>query len=174
MGGRGYPPQSQSDEQAAQVGKTKRFLNWIIENPVTVKRGITIAEVRQTMAETGVTGLPVLDGDKLVGLVTKRDLKFHTQPDTLVEDIMTTKLILETGAPSEESARAKFGQHRIEKLPVVDSQGRLTGLITVRDMDRKWEYPNAALDASGRLIVGAALGPDDWETRMPQTEKRQG
>ena len=156
------------DEQAGQVAKTKRFLNWVVENPVTVKCGITVEEVRRTMEETGVTGLPVLDGDKLVGLVTKRDMKFNTQTNALVDDIMTRDLVLETGIPSEESARTKFGKHRIEKLPVVDTKGHLTGLITVRDMDRKREYPNAALDASGRLIVGAALGPDDWKIRMPK------
>lgn len=155
------------DEQSRQVARTKRFLNWVIENPVTVSAGITLAEVRRIMDETGVTGLPVLDEGKLVGMITKRDLKFNVHPEDLVDDVMTTDLVVETGIPTEETARAKFDEHRIEKLPVVDEEHRLTGLITVRDMERHREYPDAALDESGSLIVGAAVGPEDWESRVP-------
>ena len=155
------------EEQAGQVARTKRFLNWIIENPVTVSAGITLAEVRRIMDKSGVTGLPVLAGQKLVGMITKRDLKFNVHPEDLVDDVMTTKLVVETGKPTEETAREKFDEHRIEKLPVVDKDYRLTGLITVRDMERHREYPDAALDESGSLIVGAAIGPSDWASRVP-------
>lgn len=166
-GGAGVIHRNLSPEaQAKQVERTKRFLNWIIDDPITVKTGITLAEVRQTMADTGVTGLPVLDSGKLVGIITKRDLKFNVHPDDLVDTVMTRKLVVETGTPSEERARQKFDQHRIEKLPVVDNEGRLTGLITVRDMEKHQVYPNAALSETGSLIVGAAVSPNDWKRRV--------
>ena len=155
------------EEQARQVARTKRFLNWVIENPVTVTTGISLAEVREIMDESGVTGLPVLDAGKLVGIITERDLKFNVHPEDLVDDVMTTDLVVETGVPTEETAREKFDKHRIEKLPVVDDERRLTGLITVRDMEKHREYPNAALDESGSLVVGAAISPNDWASRVP-------
>ncbi len=154
--------------QAKQVGRVKRFLNWVIEDPVTVTTGITLAEVRRTMDDTGVTGLPVLDEGKLVGIITERDLKFNVHPEDLVEDVMTRKLVIETGTPTEETARQKFDKHRIEKLPVVDENNRLTGLITVRDMEKHRDYPAAAMDANGSLVVGAAISPNDWSKRMPE------
>lgn len=154
-------------EQARQVARVKRFLNWVIENPVTVTTGITLAEVRKTMDETGVTGLPVLDNGKVVGIITKRDLNFNVHPEDMVDDVMTRDLIVETGTPTEETARAKFDKYRIEKLPVIDDEGRLTGLITVRDMEKHRDYPAAALDAAGSLIVGAAISPNDWMDRLP-------
>jgi len=159
--------------QARQVARTKRFLNWVIENPVTVSTGITLAEVRQTMDETGVTGLPVLDSGKLVGIITERDLKFNVHPEDLVDDVMTRDLVVERGEPTEDTARAKFDKHRIEKLPVVDDDGRLTGLITVRDMEKHRDYPNAAIDENGSLVVGAAVSPNDWNVRMPLLADRR-
>ena len=155
------------EEQARQVARVKRFLNWVIENPVTITTGITLAEVRKTMDETGGTGLPVLDNGKVVGIITKRDLNFNVHPEDLVDDVMTRDLIVETGTPTEETARQKFDKHRIEKLPVIDNEGHLTGLITVRDMEKHRDYPSAALDTAGSLIVGAAISPMDWMSRMP-------
>ncbi|PIE03970.1 MAG: IMP dehydrogenase [Spirochaetales bacterium] len=155
-------------EQARQVAKVKRFLNWIIDKPVTVNTGITVADVFRIMEETGVTGLPVLDRGKLVGIITRRDLKFNNHPQDLVENVMTRNLVVETGTPSEESARRKFDEHRIEKLPVVDESGHLTGLITVRDMEKHRDYPHAAMDEAGNLIVGAAVSPHDWKIRVEQ------
>lgn len=156
-----------AEEQARQVAKVKRFLNWVIEKPVTITTGITLAEVRRTMDETGVTGLPVLDNEKVVGIITERDMKFNVHPEYLVDDVMTRNLVIETGTPTEDTAREKFNKHKIEKLPVVDKEGHLTGLITVRDMDKHRDYPDAALDSHGSLIVGAAISPNDWEKRIP-------
>ncbi|RKX93404.1 MAG: IMP dehydrogenase [Spirochaetes bacterium] len=161
---RNLPP----EEQARQVGKVKRFLNWIIEDPVTITAGLTLAEVRKTMDDTGVTGLPVLDDGKVIGIITERDLKFNVHPEDLVDDVMTRNLVLEHGTPTEETARDKFDKHRIEKLPVVDDEGKLTGLITVRDMEKHRDYPQAALDKNGSLIVGAAVSPNDWKIRLPR------
>ena len=160
---RNLPP----EEQAAQVGRVKRYLNWVIENPVTVQIGQTLADVDKIMMTTGVTGLPVLDNGKLCGIITNRDMRFATDLSRKVEDMMTTKLILEKGTPSVESAEKKFNEYKIEKLPVVDESNKLTGLITVTDMEKHRSYPEAALDSYGSLVVGAAVSPNDFETRIP-------
>ncbi|MDA3852334.1 MAG: IMP dehydrogenase [Spirochaetaceae bacterium] len=155
------------EDQALQVSHVKRYLNWVIEDPITVNHDQKVADVRRIMREEGVTGLPVLDGTKLVGLITNRDMRFCKKDEQSVSEVMTTDLILEKGTPTPETAAQKFYEYRIEKLPVVDKDGHLTGLITVTDMEKKAKFPNAATDAHGRLIVGAAVSPNDWETRVP-------
>jgi IMP dehydrogenase len=161
---RNLPP----EEQARQVGAVKRYLNWIIENPVTIIEDQTIGDVRTIMEEHDVSGLPVIDADGvLVGIITSRDLRFCHDDAKKVTDVMTRDLVVEKGIPSPDSAKKKFDAHRIEKLPVVDHAGRLTGLITVKDMEKHQHNPHAALDKSGRLVVGAAVSPRDWEVRMP-------
>jgi len=155
-------------EQAAQVAAVKRWINWIIEDPVTVEADRTLREVRVVMAKRGVSGLPVLDGEgRVVGIITSRDLRFRRDDDALVSDAMTRDPVVVSGAPTPESARAKFDEHRIEKLPIVDAAGRLAGLVTVKDMEKHERYPNAALDGSGRLVAGAAVSPQDYAVRMP-------
>ncbi len=154
-------------EQAAQVGRVKRYLSWVIENPVTVQKGQTLHDVEKIMQETGVTGLPVLENGKLCGIITNRDMRFVTDYSMKVDDLMTTKLVLEEGEPSLESAEKKFNQYKIEKLPVVDKNHHLTGLITVTDMEKHRSYPDAALDKHGSLIAGAAVSPNDFEQRIP-------
>lgn len=154
-------------EQADHVARVKRYLNWVIENPVTVSRTTDLESVRDLMERQGVSGLPVVEDDgKLVGIITSRDMRFSTDLSRKVEDVMTSNPIVERGTPDIESAQAKFDQHRIEKLPVVDSSGKLTGLITVKDMEKHRNYPHAAVDPSGRLLVGAAVGPTDIDARM--------
>jgi len=161
------------EEQAAQVGHVKRFLNWVIEEPITVNHDQTIADVDKIMDEYGVTGLPVLKDSILVGIITNRDLRFCKRADQKVSEAMTTDLILERGTPTPETAAQKFYEHRIEKLPVVDKEGHLTGLITVTDMEKKAKFPNAATDDHGRLIVGAAVSPNDWKVRIPMLLKNK-
>jgi IMP dehydrogenase len=102
-----------------------------------------------------------------VGIITGRDLRFCHDNQKLVRDAMTSDPVVETAGVTVESARTKFDVHRIEKLPVVDDMKRLTGLITVKDMEKHERHPKAALDKSGRLIVGAAISPQDWEARLP-------
>ena len=161
---RNLPP----DVQADQVCAVKRYLNWIIDSPVTVEEDRTLRDVRSIMERHRVTGLPVLGRDgKLVGIITARDLRFRREDDSLVSDAMTRDVVVETGEPTPKSAREKFDEHRIEKLPVVDAGGRLRGLITVKDMEKHELYPDAATDKAGRLIVGAAVSPQDFEVRMP-------
>jgi len=169
QGGAGVIHRNLSPEaQAAQVANVKRYLNWIIESPVTVEEDRTIRDVRALMERHRVTGLPVLGpGGKLVGIITARDLRFRREDDALVRDAMTRELVVESGEPTPKSARDKFDEHRIEKLPVVDAEGRLRGLITVKDMEKHELYPDAATDKSGRLIVGAAVSPQDFEIRVP-------
>jgi IMP dehydrogenase len=154
--------------QADQVASVKRYLNWIIENPVTVEADRTLRDVRALMEGQRVTGLPVVDSaGKLLGIITARDLRFRRDDLALVRDAMTSRVVVETPAATPASARSKFDEHRIEKLPVVDSDGRLAGLITVKDMEKHERYPKAATDKSGRLVVGAAISPQDYEVRMP-------
>lgn len=154
--------------QAQQVANVKRYLNWVIEAPVTVTSEATIKEVKALMTRFRVSGMPVLDAEgRLVGIITSRDLRFCKDDTLSVQDVMTRDPVVEQGNPSTASAREKFDKHRIEKLPVVDAQGRLTGLITVKDMEKHERFPRAALDTSGRLIVGAAVSPQDYTIRCP-------
>ncbi|MDR1399512.1 MAG: IMP dehydrogenase [Treponema sp.] len=156
------------EEQARQVVHVKRYLNWIIEEPVTVGADAKIRDVKLAMSRFNVSGMPVLDiNGKLLGIITGRDLRFCTDDSLSVTDVMTQEVIVEQGEPSTASARAKFDQNRVEKLPVVDNNGCLTGLITVKDMEKRDKFPNAATDKSGKLIVGAAVSPQDFLVRMP-------
>jgi IMP dehydrogenase len=156
------------EEQTRQAAEVKRYLNWIIDAPVTVGADALIRDVRALRERFQVSGLPVVDGKGvLIGIITSRDLRFCKDDTLPVVEVMTRDLVVEEGLPSVESARAKFDRHRIEKLPVVDSEGRLTGLITVKDMEKNALYPRAATDKAGRLIVGAAVSPQDFAVRIP-------
>ena len=154
--------------QAEQVSNAKRYLNWIIESPVTVEDDRTIGDVKQIMHRYNVSGLPVITkGGKLVGIITGRDLRFCRDDSLFVRDVMTKEMVVTEGKPTVDDARQKFDKHRIEKLPVIDTEGHLTGLITVKDMEKQELFPNAARDTKGRLIVGAAISNNDWSVRLP-------
>ena len=156
------------EEQAHQVASVKRFLNWIIESPVTVPYDAHVRDVKALIKTFGVSGLPVVDGDgKLKGIITNRDLRFCRDDSLPVVKVMTEEVFVVKGEPTVEKARDKFYEHRIEKLPVVDDKGKLTGLITVTDMEKHENFPNASTDKSGKLIVGAAISPQDFNTRLP-------
>jgi IMP dehydrogenase len=154
--------------QAEQVSNAKRYLNWIIESPVTVEDDRTIGDVKQLMHRYNVSGLPVITKEgKLVGIITGRDLRFCRDDSLFVRDVMTKEMVVTEGKPSVDDARQKFDKHRIEKLPVIDHGGHLTGLITVKDMEKQEMFPRAARDKKGRLIVGAAISNNDWSVRLP-------
>jgi IMP dehydrogenase len=156
------------EEQARQAAGVKRFLNWIIESPVTVPHDANVRDVKTLIKTFGVSGLPVVDGGgKLKGIITNRDLRFCRDDSLPVVSVMTEEVVVVTGEPTVEKARDKFFEFRIEKLPVVDGEGKLTGLITVTDMEKHENFPNAATDKSGRLIVGAAISPQDFNARLP-------
>lgn len=161
---RNLPP----EVQAKQVANVKRYLNWVIDAPVTVGVDATVKDVKVMMDRYQVSGMPVLDeNNRLVGIITGRDLRFCRDDSLQVRDVMTQDPVVEKGEPSPSSAREKFDKHRIEKLPVIDADGHLTGLITVKDMEKHERFPRAAMDKSGRLIVGAAISPQDYAVRMP-------
>jgi IMP dehydrogenase len=154
-------------EQARQVGNVKRYLNWIIDNPVTVREKDLIGDIKLHLGRYNISSAPVLGArGKLVGIITGRDLRFCKDDSMLVRDLMTKRPIVEQEGASVDSAREKFDKHRIEKLPVVNTQGELKGLITVKDMEKRELYPKAATDKAGRLIVGAAVSPQDYTERL--------
>ena len=156
------------EEQARQAGNVKRYLNWIIETPVSVLEDAHIRDVKALRDKFQVSGMPVLNREgRLVGIITSRDLRFCRDDSLLVADVMTKDPVVEEGEPTVASAREKFDKHRIEKLPVVDRTGRLTGLVTVKDMEKHASFPRAAIDKGGRLIVGAAVSPQDYPVRLP-------
>jgi IMP dehydrogenase len=156
------------EEQAHQVSNVKSYLNWIIDSPVTVMENALIRDVKILRDKFRISGMPVLNREnQLVGIITNRDLRFCQDDTLVVADVMTRDPVTEQGEPTASSTREKFNKYRIEKLPVVDAQGRLTGLITVKDMEKHARYPKAATDKGGRLIVGAAVSPQDYPVRMP-------
>ncbi|MCL2793070.1 MAG: IMP dehydrogenase [Spirochaetaceae bacterium] len=161
---RNYTPEAQAQE----VAKVKRYLNWIIQDPQTVTEDTDIGTIKNLMYKYNATGIPVVNRNKkLTGIITSRDLRFCDNNDILVKEVMTKKPIAEIGAPTAKSAREKFDKYKIEKLPIVDENGHVIGLVTYKDMDKKKRYPESVLDARGRLIVGAAISPVDYERRIP-------
>ncbi len=151
------------EDQAAFVDKVKRSESGMITNPVTTRPDATVAEVDALCGQFRVSGLPVVESDgTLVGIITNRDMRFVSPVQaatTLVRDVMTrTPLITGQVGIDPDLAIAIFAEHKIEKLPLVDDQGKLRGLITVKDFDKSEQYPDATKDAEGRLRVGAASG----------------
>ncbi len=147
------------DEQAKEVERVKKSESGMIVDPITVKETHSVAEVEKIMAKYKISGLPVLRDGKLVGIVTNRDLRFVSDDGLRVGDVMTSKNLVtaEVGIDLEHS-KALLHEHRIEKLLVVDDNGNLNGLITIKDLEKIRKYPLAAKDGLGRLLVGAALG----------------
>jgi len=148
------------EKQAEEVDRVKRSESGMIVDPVTVQPHQRIHEALDVMRRFRISGVPVTDGHgKLVGILTNRDLRFETRTDLPVEDVMTKKnLITVPVGTTLEQAEEILHQHRVEKLLVVDDQYLLKGLITVKDIQKKVKYPNAAKDEKGRLRVGAAIG----------------
>ena len=158
------------EDQAAYVDKVKRSESGMITNPVTTTPDATVAEVDALCGQFRVSGLPVVEQDgTLVGIITNRDMRFvatFEQATTYVRDVMTkAPLITAMEGIDPEEAIAIFAQHKIEKLPLVDADGKLRGLITVKDFDKSEQYPDATKDDEGRLRVGAAIGffGDAWQ-----------
>jgi len=148
------------EQQAAEVRKVKKYESGVIKDPITISPNSTIREVLELTSTAGISGVPVVDGDELVGIVTNRDMRFETRYDAPVSSIMTPKDKLVTVKEGEEREKILqlFHQYRIEKLLVVDDAFRLRGLITVKDIRKATEKPNACKDDQGRLRVGAAVG----------------
>lgn len=146
-------------EQVKQIERVKKSESGMIIDPITVTPNQRIGEVQAIMREYRISGVPVVDGKKLVGIVTNRDLRFETNMDLLVKDVMTKdNLVTAPVGISFEESKALLHKHRIEKLLVVDEKGDLKGLITIKDIEKIKKYPNACKDRMGRLRVGAAVG----------------
>lgn len=157
------------EEEAAMVTRVKRSENAVIQDPLTVRKEHTIADLKEIMADQGFSGFPVVDPDGvLVGMVTGRDIRHFCEDDARVGDVMTKFDKLVTGSPetTPELARKILYENRIEKLPLVDSDGRLVGLITGGDIEKQITFTNAAKDPNGQLRCGAAIGVGpDWKER---------
>ena len=147
------------EKQAEEVRKVKRAENVVIDDPYTVSEDASVLEAERIMKDKSVSGLPVLDSkNKVVGIITRRDILFTEDPRKRVEDAMTKKVIIaKTGVALTEAKKILF-QHRIEKLPLVDKSGRLRGLITLKDILKRANGERASKDKKGRLLAGAALG----------------
>jgi IMP dehydrogenase len=145
--------------QAMQVDQVKKSESGMIVDPLTIGPDRPIEEVMKLMARYRISGVPVTRGDQLVGIVTNRDLRFETDMTKKVSDVMTSEnLVTVSEGISLEESKKLLHTHRIEKLLVVDKNGRLTGMITIKDIEKIKKYPNACKDAMGRLRVGAAVG----------------
>ena len=150
-------------EQASQVNRVKRSENGMISDPVTLTKDHTLAEAKELMARFKISGLPVVDSEnKLIGIITNRDVKYQENLNAKVEELMTKEnLITSDKSTTLEQAKEILLKNRIEKLPIVDAENHLVGLITIKDIDNQLEYPYANKDQNGRLIVGAGVGVGD-------------
>src|SRR5512135_2619662 len=147
------------DKQAEEVDRVKRSESGMIVDPVTIDPEHKISDALEVMKRYRISGVPVTKNGKLVGILTNRDLRFETRFDLPISSVMTKEnLITVAVGTTLEEAEAILHTHRVEKLLVVDDHYNLKGLITVKDIQKKLKYPNAAKDAQGRLRVGAALG----------------
>ncbi len=159
-GGMGFIHRNMSiKNQAREVDKVKKSESGMIVDPVTIHPDQTVSEVLKLMERYHISGVPVVKGEQLVGIVTNRDLRFETDLGKKVSEVMTKEnlITVSEGITLEESKKL-LHKHRIEKLLVTDKKGRLTGLITIKDIEKIKKYPNASKDQMGRLRVGAAVG----------------
>jgi len=166
VGGMGFIHKNLSIEaQADKVSKVKKYESAIVGNPVTIEPDAPLAAAVALMRENGISGIPVTRKGKLVGILTNRDLRFERNLDQRVEDVMTKKLVTAREGVNIDEAKDLLHRHRIEKLPVVNEAFELRGLITIKDIEKISQHPNAAKDKLGRLLCGAAVGvgPDREE-----------
>ncbi len=147
------------EEQAHEVDKVKRSEHGIIVDPIYLSPKNLLADADALMKKYSISGVPITEGDKLVGIITNRDMRFESDLSKPIEQVMTREnLITAPVGTSLEKAKEILRKHRIEKLPLVDDNGNLKGLITIKDIEKAIKYPNSAKDGSGRLLVGAAVG----------------
>ena len=148
------------EKQAEEVDKVKRSENGVIVNPFSLTADRTVAEADKLMGKYKISGVPIVDEKgKLVGILTNRDLRFLRSFDIPIKDVMTKENLVTAPVGTDlEAAQKILMQHKIEKLPIVDENGTLKGLITIKDIEKAVQYPNSARDKSGRLLCGAALG----------------
>ena len=161
LGGIGIIHKNNSpQEQADEVRKVKKFESGIVRDPITIKSTNSVGDLIQLTSELNISGMPVVDDDKLKGIVTGRDFRYARDMDQTVATIMTKKedLITVQEGEEQEVVKSLMHKHRIEKVLVLDKAKKLVGLITMKDIEKSIDYPLASRDSEGRLIVGAALG----------------
>jgi IMP dehydrogenase len=154
-------------EQAAQVARVKRHEAGVLRDPITLTRDMTVRDAIELQRAHKISGLPVVEGKRVVGIVTNRDLRFETRFDAPIRDIMTprSRLITVREGASLDEAKALMHKHRLERVLVINGDDELRGLVTVKDITKATEHPNAAKDEQGKLRVGGAIstGPDSLE-----------
>jgi len=152
------------EAQKREVAKVKRSEHGVILDPVTLSPGLPVRKAQELMNEQNVSGIPIVNGKKLVGILTRRDLKFLKDYDVKISSVMSkSNLVTGPAGTTLEQAKEILQEHKIEKLLLVNDQGELAGLITMRDIDRVQQYPRAARDKRGSLRVGAAVSVHDYE-----------
>lgn len=147
------------EKQAEEVDLVKRSESGMISNPVSLPPEKSLRDALQLMHRYRISGIPIVDGETLIGILTNRDLRFETNLDQSIRDVMTKEnLITAPEGTNQDEAESILQKYRIEKLPIVDKKGHLKGLITVKDIQKRRAFPYAAKDPNGRLLVGAAVG----------------
>ena len=165
------------EQQAKEVERVKKFESGMVINPVTISPDARLADALHLMSEHRISGIPVVEGGapgagKLVGIVTNRDVRFATNPDQPVTELMTKQVVTVNTTVSRDEAKRLLHQHRIEKLLVVDEAYRCVGLITVKDIEKAQTYPDACKDEQGRLRVAAATTVgDDGHERTERSDR---
>jgi IMP dehydrogenase len=165
-----------AQEQAAQVAKVKRYESGVLRDPVVITPDTTVRQVMALSDELGVSGFPVCDGRQVVGIVTGRDLRFETRYDQKVSEIMTPRerLITVPEGTTPEQAKHLLNKHKLERLLVINDNFELKGLITVKDITKQLNFPNAARDGAGKLRVGAAVGVGEGTEERVEALSRAG
>ncbi len=150
-------------KQCAEIEMVKRSESWIIKNPITLSPDDPVTKAKRITEEMNVASFPVIEDGKLAGIVTARDMRFRRDSEEKIRDMMTRDPVTLPENSSIEKAMEVMSKNKVEKLPMIDAQGRLKGLITVRDIERSEKFPHSSIDNEGRLRVGAAVGPFDTE-----------
>ena len=146
------------DAQAEHVDKVKRSEHGVITDPFYLEPERKVTDALELMKKYKISGVPICENGKLVGILTNRDLKFETDFEQPIGNVMTkNNLVTAPVGATLDQAKTILGKHRIEKLPIVDKSGNLKGLITIKDIEKAIQYPNSARDKNGRLLVGAAI-----------------
>ena len=149
-----------ADEEVEMAKKVKRAESLVIKDVITINPTETVEYATELMQKHNISGLPVVEGEKLVGILTGRDVRF-ADPSLLTKDVMTKRVITAPADTNIEGAKEILHKHRVEKLPLIDKEGRLKGLMTIKDILQRGRFPNAARDENGQLLCGAAVSPFD-------------
>jgi len=160
------------ERQALEVERVKKYESGMIVNPIDMHPDQTLAEALEVMQGRNISGLPIVENEALVGILTHRDVRFEKRLHLKIREVMTKELITAPEGTGLDEAIETLHEHRIEKLPVVDDNGRLKGLITIKDIEKARRYPHASKDMMGRLLAGAAVGvSEDREERVERLLK---